>query len=806
MWLRLLLGLVLFFTNLTIYAAYRVPVPLELKSPSGDLLVFLNGDQLSGQIKSINRESVIHFIPSAAEKAIELSLESVKKCNFGKTASYQRREGPLVLICNGDHIWADISRLDEDRIYLEPAYIQEVVIPRHILQAIIFATERDRSQLSSASNEDIVILRNGDKISGRVHSIKKSELKIATEYGMMDLRPAVISVLLFGKKTQYRPKRENSEVRLLLRNQDSLTLTVDSLSSTSLKAILYGETVTISRKYLESITPHIYGQGKLDALTFPGDTPAEIKEWIGQLSHQDYSVREAATFSLTKTGYESEPALKIALLSKDAEVRMRSREILEAIHWHIPSELKAKIWSWFRNYRQETPEERCKLIERVMEEVREESIPLFLNILEYDASEEMKEYTHKQMSKFKSPEVAEKIIRLSESRKLSGFWSLKTLARVYESKSEENVNELIRIHKAILNLKEDHIESLLALVPLYFRQKEYLEAIQTLRAKFAQLQGDARFLYLLATAYGYVGEKLKQLELEKMVEKLELDEGTLYRDATYFMENDLLGYSILLWKRILEIPPVDDVYDANAYLRLASIYEEKRAYRQAKLHYQKAINLLRGGKCGCLLGGTIEDLEQKVKNLEICEMIAEVEDFTVTISVKEEQKESEELKNQVKKSHRFTLNVQPDGFRLIEKADINLKYDLVKEQLFIYLNDSLCGKPALLELDKDQTLISLCQLDMSYFYQIDRLTGEVVLLKKFEKNYLIKNDLSPLLKRFKDISITYDKKEYSTEEVQKGITVDWFPEKLVLKLKLTNKEGESINYDLSISRSQLPDQ
>ena len=128
-----------------------------------------------------------------------------------------------------------------------------------------------------------------------------------------------------------------------------------------------------------------------------------------------------------------------------------------------------------------------------------------------------------------------------------------------------------------------------------------------------------------------------------------------------------------------------------------------------------------------------------------------------------------------------------------------------KENLLILLDQSPCVKPLPLRFDEERILILLFQLDMNYFYEVDKLTGEVVLLKKFEKDYLIKNDLSPLLKKFKEVVVHYDDKEYSREEVLEGIPLDWFPQKLILELILIPEDGEPLSFDLTVLRNQLPD-
>jgi hypothetical protein len=122
----------------------------------------------------------------------------------------------------------------------------------------------------------------------------------------------------------------------------------------------------------------VAGAGQSLGKAVPPLTPeqqAEVAEWIKQLGHRSFAVREAAGERLAKMGRGVEPMLREALADPDPEIRERCRRLIpRAINFELDRQLGAFLrtgeattplggWPRYREIVGDTPESRSFFID-----------------------------------------------------------------------------------------------------------------------------------------------------------------------------------------------------------------------------------------------------------------------------------------------------------------------------------------------------------------------------------------------------------------------------------------------------------
>ena len=93
-------------------------------------------------------------------------------------------------------------------------------------------------------------------------------------------------------------------------------------------------------------------------------------------------------------------------------------------------------------------------------------------------------------------------------------------------------------------------------------------------------------------------------------------------------------------------------------------------------------------------------------------------------------------------------------------------------------------------------------LDMSYIYEVDRLTGTTTQTATFEKDYTLRIEPSPEILAWSETTITANAETYTWESLQKGIALDYLPEAFDLHIEGLDATGkrQSIHQKLDPAR------
>jgi hypothetical protein len=216
-----------------------------------------------------------------------------------------------------------------------------------------------------------------------------------------------------------------------------------------------------------------------------------------------------------------------------------------------------------------------------------------------------------------------------------------------------------------------------------------------------------------------------------------------------------------------------------------------RMYRKAR----------QGGNRGTgMVGASEEEIEQKIAALREREKKnRKIGPLQVTLRAEVVGDKLDEMRRELAKvDGSFTMNVLPRGFRLFEVAQATLKYDPAKKEFAVLLNKSPCGKSIPFPAKKEKIRIAVMSLDYCYIFEADTATGVTRKLASFEKNYVltVKPDIE--LTEWTDVTATIGDKKYDWEQLQKGASFDYLPEKFVFKIEGTDPGGakKHINFEV----------
>lgn len=134
-------------------------------------------------------------------------------------------------------------------------------------------------------------------------------------------------------------------------------------------------------------------------------------------------------------------------------------------------------------------------------------------------------------------------------------------------------------------------------------------------------QHDPKSLYYRSVARAALGEKRRaKKEWAELLDRLdELKDESLCYALADLMDERGDPRAAEVWLKILAVPPADDVYDANAWLRLARWAERRRHPREAADYYERALAILdrmRSAGTGTgLVGMSEDDLRAHIQRL-----------------------------------------------------------------------------------------------------------------------------------------------------------------------------------------------
>ena len=111
-------------------------------NPSGDLLQFLDGSALHGELKLMDAAHGVRWQHPEAKSAIEFKPTNIDSIRFAQSKTMTLEPACHFRFANGDELFASLTSLDAEKIGLIPWFGTEMKIPRSSVQTITFLSKK----------------------------------------------------------------------------------------------------------------------------------------------------------------------------------------------------------------------------------------------------------------------------------------------------------------------------------------------------------------------------------------------------------------------------------------------------------------------------------------------------------------------------------------------------------------------------------------------------------------------------------------------------------------------------------------
>jgi tetratricopeptide (TPR) repeat protein len=540
----------------------------------------------------------------------------------------------------------------------------------------------------------------------------------------------------------------------------------------------------------------------------------DVDALVRDLGAEAYDRREAATEALRKIGLPALKALEKAAESDDPEVNVRARKLLADIRLGVTPDWPADLVLLARHYEQMTDRnERYEAMRRISQTLREKAVPFLVLRMESDDPNE----SQNALSYFRSygsDDAYRKFIELVKEPKNAAQTQALAYARMRLGMTLEAL-ESLGTGQIDENTRRQILEAGVRDVQKQLSEGKYGDVSQT-AARFAKVApSEARFLYLQAEALVALDEQEQAEALRKQALALNPDKKAPHYSAGEMLLS--LGRRVLSereWQMILKVPPVGDVYDINAYMRLWPIYEASGLYAQAADALDQGLTLYtkarEAGRGMGLTGGSeqdlrrqLEELRQKAKdrpspNAKVADVLGE-EGLHVNIIVLVKDGKAAEMQKQLASvAGTLTLKVEPRDLRLFDVAPASLRYDPEKKLIVPTLNGQPCCEPVPFEIKTEKARVGVNTGDCCYIFEIDATTGKAEKLARYEKDYTVRLTPGIRIKAMTSINVKVNEKALDWTKLLEGVEFDVLPDTLDITLEGTTPKGRRITIRMKI--------
>jgi tetratricopeptide (TPR) repeat protein len=548
-------------------------------------------------------------------------------------------------------------------------------------------------------------------------------------------------------------------------------------------------------------------------------TPDDIAELIKKLGSAEFEEREQATTELREIGTPARAALEQATRSGDPEIKMRAADVLVDIRYGIHPSWTEDLRLTVRAYDSLKTSDRQALVLRLASNYKQQALPFLMQRVE-SGEKQVANSAVSAIANMPDKESTWKAV-LAGIAEPRNQYQADLIAQASEwSKSPEDITRALDSEHLAKSAKGRLLTLAQQIVRDQLDAGEY-EAAATQAAAFLEAApSEGKLLYCRGIALIELGAEKEGQELFKEALLLN-DEAGHYSAGEMLLEMGRLRLSEKEWKRILEIPPVGDVYDLNAYMRLSTIYAKSgmytlaadtletgiEKYDEAKKSHGSSMGMIGGDRVAANLAALREKarVNDGVEKREVPAYVAKKSlTLSLTASVKEGNARDLAKEERVA-AGRMTANVQPHGFRLFEKSNATISYDAHAGEIVVLLNNRPCTQGQAFVMKEDTAKIMVQNLDMSYIFLLDRETGSSQKLKSFERDYTLTVVPNSVVKAWTDVSIELNGEAHSWEELAEGVQFDYLPETMKLDVKGITPRGESDEVRESFDPRKLMD-
>jgi len=549
-----------------------------------------------------------------------------------------------------------------------------------------------------------------------------------------------------------------------------------------------------------------------------------IERLVADLAAERYDIRERATESLRRIGRPALAALERAAESDDPEARTRAREVLEDVRLGITPDWPSEMILLARHYDQLPDQERQQALYRMGQMLGVRAVPFLVQRLASENPNEARAAIA-GLQNIRDDEAAREVIALIPEPKTVFQTQALAWARARTGAPAEALRLLVA-GAPDDSLRNQAIEAGVKSTLAMLRDHKYEEAAKSAGEMAKAADDEARLAYLEAEANMALDKPdVAKALREKALAMNPNDEARHAAPARLLEELGRRRLAAMEWETVLRIPPTGSVYDINANLSLASIYEASGMFDQAAKAMQTALDQYvkarEAGQGMAIVGGTEDGLKMQI--LRLTRKAAQfpagpdaaVEDdldenelcINIAVSIKVKDGQADDLRRQLATATAsVTMDIQPEGLRLFEDVPITLRYDPAKKELVALLSGSPCGKPMTLDLAAagKEARLAISSLDRGYLFHVNTSTGEMKEIARYEKDYVISFKPGVRLLALSNAVVKINGKRYGWDEMQNGITFDYLPRELDVTVEGTTPAGRQITSHAKLTVREPP--
>lgn len=544
-----------------------------------------------------------------------------------------------------------------------------------------------------------------------------------------------------------------------------------------------------------------------------------VETLMENLGAEDYTTREQAERALRSIGLPAQSALEKAAQADDPEIYMRARNILSDVMLGIGPEWPEAAIALVRSWDNFDDRQRRNGLRELPQMIGDKAIPFMLLRMEKGSDYEARYALQYLQNYTNNPNGWRRVITLLSEPRCDRHREMLAWAQERSGAPAEALRLLAHVKGADTTRHTAVRKSVKQLVA-QLQQGQAADVCATAKQLAGTAPAEPRFLYLQAEALRRLNQMAEAAPLIEQALALNPENEEPHWFAGEMLEElGRLSLAAKEWRAILKIAPEGKVYDINAYLRLTEAYRESGLYRRAADTLTNARNLYvkarEQGEGMGILGGNEQDLLREIERLQrlarqypgngkgqIADRAAQ-DEILITINATVKDKQKEELRQALAGCGiTLTMNVQPEGLRLFDKAPATVRFDRAKKELVILLNGKPLCQPVPFSPPQRQPRVAVRTLDCVYIFALDPDTGKAERTARFEKDYKVTFAARGGLAALMDIKITVNGKSYEWRNLLQGVDFDYLPAHMEIRLQGTDRNGRRVMRESKIKTKE----
>jgi len=545
-----------------------------------------------------------------------------------------------------------------------------------------------------------------------------------------------------------------------------------------------------------------------------------VEALVADLGAEGYDTRERATEAVRRIGRPAIPALEKAAESDDPEIRIRARDVLADVRLGIGPDWPSDVVLLIRHYDRLGEGERQNALQRIGTSLGVKAADFLICRLAQD-DENSGNNALNFLQRLNNDDVAAQLLRTikepkSDVQKRAVAWARARAGQPVDS-IEISLKEPPK-EAAGDQAADAAVEQIIQAL----KEKKCAEAAKAAEEAAQKTPTDPRFLYLQAEALIGLDKDKQALALRDKAAALNPDkEAPHYLAGTALAKLGRRRLAAAEFEKVLDAGAKNSFWDANACLRLSSLYSACGLFERSAQILEKALDRYsklrdEGEDKLSVPPGAMEGLRGELNRLRRkaeaypTSVDAPLEDdlggfdLRITAEVVVKEGKAEDLQRALKSADvQLDATLPQAGLRIFDIPSAALRYDPAKKQIGLFLHDTSIGKPVPCEPKEKEAQIVVRTGDSIYLFKADAASGKVEKTARYDLDYRIALQPGSKLATFSDVDLKINGKPVKWEEALKGLTLDRLPEQFDIDIEGTSAAGKRSAARLAVKAAEV---